>query len=120
VGNLAKTYGRAHEVAEQARFHAHLKSRKESAHFEDPASTREHMEAARFQVSEAKLHTVVPCFERKERYEAFLRTVVLHETTAKLPEALRQEFLEEISSRTWRDEGAYSLDYVRLTIRARS
>jgi trans-aconitate 2-methyltransferase len=117
VGNLAKTYRRAIEVAGQTRFHMHLEGRKESAHFEDPAQTRERMEAAGFRVSEAKLHTVVPRFERKERYEAFLRTVVLHETTAKLPEARQGEFLEEISNRTWHDEGAYSLDYVRLTVR---
>jgi trans-aconitate 2-methyltransferase len=120
VGNLAKTHRRATEVAEQDRFRAHLKGRRESAHFEDLADTRKRMEAAGFAVSEAKLHTVVPRFEHKERYEAFLRTVVLHETTAKLPKALQGEFLEQISSRTWRDEGAYSLDYVRLTVRAKS
>lgn len=120
VGNLAKTHRRAAEVAEQAQFRAHLKGRKESAHFEDPASTRERMESAGFIVSDAKLHTVLPRFERRERYEAFLRTVVLHETTAKLPEDLQAKFLEEISGRTWHDEGAYSLDYVRLTVRAKS
>jgi trans-aconitate 2-methyltransferase len=119
VGNLAKTYLRASEIAEQARFKVHLEGHKESPHFEGPASTRERMEAAGFKVSEAKLHTVVPHFERKERYEAFLRTVVLHETTARLPEALQREFLKEISSRTLQDEGAYLLDYVRLTVRGK-
>jgi hypothetical protein len=39
---------------------------------------------------------------------------------AELPEVLRREFLEEISRRTWHDEGAYVMDYVRLTVRARS
>jgi trans-aconitate 2-methyltransferase len=119
VGNLAQTYRRAHEVAEEARFQVHLRGGKESPHFENPESTQERMEAAGFRVSEAKLHTVVPRFERKERYEAFLQTVVLRETTATLPETLQKEYLEEISRRTWHDEGAYSLDYVRLTVRAR-
>jgi trans-aconitate 2-methyltransferase len=119
VGNLAKIYARAHEVAELAQFHAHLKSYEDGPHFEDPATTRERMEAAGFQVNEAKLHIVVPHFARRERYEAFLRTVVLRQPIAKLPEDLQSEFLEKISSRTWHDEGTYSLDYVRLTVRAR-
>jgi trans-aconitate 2-methyltransferase len=120
VGNLARTYGRAHEVGELERFRKHLEAGRESAHFEDVASTRERMETAGFRVSEAKLHTVVPRFEQRERYEAFLRTVVLREAMAKLPEERQGEFLEEVSGRTKRDEGEYSLDYVRLTVRARS
>jgi trans-aconitate 2-methyltransferase len=124
VGNLAKTYRRAHEVAAQPRFHEHLKSAEDDPnfgpHFEDVAATRERMQAAGFEVGEARLHTVVPRFERRERYEAFLETVVLRQPAMKLPRPLRQEFLEEISKRSWRDEGAYSLDYVRLTVRAKA
>ncbi len=120
VGNLARTYGRAHQVGELERFRQHLKSGRESAHFEDVASTRQRMEAAGFGVSEAKLHTVVARFEQRERYEAFLRTVVLRESMAMLPEKEQREFLEEVSGRTKREEGEYSLDYVRLTVRARA
>ena len=119
VGNLMRTHRRAHEVAELTQFREHLKEVEPGPHFEDPASTRERMEATGFQVREARLHTVVPSFERRERYEAFLETVVLRQPVAKLPKDLRREFLEEISRRTWHDEGAYSLDYVRLTVRAR-
>jgi hypothetical protein len=78
------------------------------------------MQSAGFQVGEARLHRVAPRFERRERYEAFLETVVLRQPATKLPGSLRREFLEQISSRTWRDEGAYSLDYVRLTVRAQA
>jgi trans-aconitate 2-methyltransferase len=120
VGNLEKTYRRAHEVAAQARFHSHLKGIDDGPHFEDPASTQERMEAAGFRVSEARLHTVSVRFERKERFEAFLKTVVLREKVAKLTEALQREFLEEVSGRTQHDEGAYLLDYVRLTVGARA
>jgi trans-aconitate 2-methyltransferase len=118
VGNLAQTLQRAHEVAELAPFRQYLQGVEAGPHFEDTASTRERMEAAGFQVSEAKLHTVVPRFERRERYEAFLATVVLRHPVATLPEELRQSFLQEISDRTHAAEGAYSLDYVRLTVRA--
>jgi trans-aconitate 2-methyltransferase len=120
VGNLARTHQRADEVAEQARFHEHLAGVEYGPHFEAPESTQQRLETAGFRVSEARLHTVVARFERRERYEAFLRTVVLRQPIAKLPNHLQSEFLEEISSRTLRDEGGYSLDYVRLTVRARS
>ncbi|MGO9730167.1 hypothetical protein, partial [Mycobacterium sp.] len=73
-------------------------------HFEDTASTRQRMEAAGFRVSEAMLHSVAARFERRERYEAFLRTVVLRQVVAKLPEDLQSEFLGEISRRTLRED----------------
>ena len=119
VGNLARAHRRADEVAEEARFQEHLVGVEYGPHFEDPASTRQRMEAAGFRVSETRLHTVVARFQRRERYEAFLRTVVLRRPVAKLPENLQSEFLEEISRRTLRDEGGYTLDYVRLTARAK-
>lgn len=118
VGNLARAHRRADEVAEGARFKAYLAGMEYGAHFEDTASTRQRMEAAGFRVSEAKLHTVEARFQRRERYEAFLRTVVLRQPVAKLPEPLQREFLEEISRRTLQEEGRYMLDYVRLTVRA--
>lgn len=120
AGNLAKTYERVNEVAEQAGFRKYLRFAEDGPHFEDWAGTRKRMEAAGFQVSEGRLHTELPRFEHRERYEAFLETVVLRQVTAKLPEGLRREFLEEIASRTWQDEGDYRLDYVRLTVRAKS
>jgi trans-aconitate 2-methyltransferase len=120
VGNLARTHRRTDEVAEQARFKEHLAGVEYGPHFEDTASTRQRMGAAGFRVTEARLHTVTARFERRERYEAFLRTVVLRQPMAKLSDDLQSEFLSEVSSRTLRDEGAYSLDYVRLTARATS
>lgn len=120
VGNLAKTLRRAKEVAQLSPFCDHLKEFKAGPHFEDVASTRLRMEDAGFQVSEAKLHTVFPRFERKERYEAFLETVIMRQPMTNLTESLRREFLDQISSRTRREEGAYTLDYVRLTVRAKA
>ncbi|MGC2208867.1 MAG: methyltransferase domain-containing protein [Candidatus Korobacteraceae bacterium] len=120
VGNLARAHRRADEVAEEARFQPYLAGVEYGPHFEDTASTRQRMEAAGFRVSEVRLHTVEARFQRRERYEGFLRTVVLRQVVAKLPEDLQGEFLEEISRRTLQEEGVYMLDYVRLTARATS
>jgi len=120
VGNLARTLRRAREVAAEERFRGHLDGFEAGPHFEDQESTRARMEAAGFRVSEAKLHTVIPHFERRERFEAFVETVILRQPLAGLPEALRRKFLEAVAQRTLGDEGAYALDYVRLTVRAQS
>lgn len=118
VGNLARTFQRAHDVAGMEQFREHLEGFEAGPHFESEASTQERMEAAGFRVSEAKLHKVVPRFELRERYEAFLKTVVLRQAISRLNEDMRQEFLREVSRKTLMDEGAYTLDYVRLTVRA--
>ena len=118
AGNLARTYRRAHEIADLAEFREYLDGVEDGPHFEDAASTRERMEAAGFSVSEARLHTEVPSFERRDRYEAFLETVVMRQLVSRLPDMLLRKFLAEVSRRTWDEEGAYSLDYVRLTVRA--
>lgn len=120
VGNLTRTLGRARAVAELDEFRELLSGVEAGPHFEDAESTRERMEGAGFQVSEAKLHTVAPVFQRRERYEAFLETVVLRQFAARLSETQRRDYLREIAHRTWEDEGTYTLDYVRLTVRATS
>lgn len=119
TGNLDRTHRRAHEASQMAAFRELLADVNEyGAHFETPESTRERMEAAGFRVSHAGLHTVAARFERRERFEAFLHTVVLRRPLARLPEAVQSAFLHEVSERTLREEGSYSLDYVRLTVRA--
>ena len=120
VGNLQRTHRRADEVAAQSPFREHLRGVEYGPHFEDVASTRRRMEAAGFHVSQAGLHTVEAPFESRERYETFLQTVVLRQPLAKLPDGLQSEFLHEVSRLTLQEEGAYMLDYVRLTVRARS
>jgi trans-aconitate 2-methyltransferase len=120
IGNLDRTHCRADEVAELPVFREPLRGVAFGPHFEDVASTRRRMEAAGFRVLEARLHTVEARFEQRERFEDFLRTVVLRQPIARLPEELRSEFLREISRRTMQEEGRYLLDYVRLTVRATS
>lgn len=119
AGNLDRTHRRALEAGALARYRNSLGDVLDyGAHFETPEATRELMEAAGFRVSHAGLHTVAARFDRPERFEAFLQTVVLRRPLAQLSEALRAEFLHEISARTLREEGCYVLDYVRLTVRA--
>jgi trans-aconitate 2-methyltransferase len=118
VGNLERTLRRGQEVAQLEPFCHHLKSFDAGPHFEAAAATRERLEAAGFVVHETELYNRRPLFEFKERYEAFLTTVILRQPIAALPEELREAFVQEISRRTLQEEGSYSFDYVRLMIRA--
>lgn len=120
VGNLAKTMARAKQIAQGERFREHIGQFEAGPHFEDVASTRERMEAAGFRVIEAGLHVERPLFEQRKRFIAFLETVIFRKVVAGMQEALRREFLEALAQRTLDDEGAYALDYVRLTVRASS
>jgi len=118
VGNLERTHRRGEEVVALSKFSKFLSGLEYGAHYETPETTRRRMEAAGFSVSHAGLHSVTARFERRERFEAFLHTVVLRRPLSKLSPELQQEFLGEVSERTLREEGCYVLDYVRLTVRA--
>jgi trans-aconitate 2-methyltransferase len=118
VGNLDRAHRRGEQVVALPRFREFLHGLEYGAHFETPESTRQRMEAAGFQVSHAGLHTVAARFEGRERFEDFLRTVVLRRPLSKLPPALQADLLRKVSERTLREEGCYVLDYVRLTVRA--
>jgi len=120
IGNLERTHARADEISSLPPFREYLRAVEYGPHFEDVPSTRERMETAGWEVNEAGLHKVEARFEQRERFEAFLRTVVLRQPLAKLPPELQPGFLEQLSRRTIDEEGAYVLDYVRLTVRARS
>jgi hypothetical protein len=120
AGNLERTHRRADAVAGEARFQPYLRAAEYGPHFEEPEPTRRRMEAAGFQVTQARLHIEIARFERGERFEAFLRTVVLRQPVAKLPEALQGEYLRAVAGRTLEEERSYLLDYVRLTVRATS
>jgi trans-aconitate 2-methyltransferase len=120
VGNLARTLARAEKVTSDPRFRAHLGRFEAGPHFEDVAATRARMEAAGFSVEQASLHEERPLFEQPARYRAFLETVILRKVVAALPPALRDELLERVVEQSWREDGCYSFDYVRLTVRARA
>jgi trans-aconitate 2-methyltransferase len=117
IGNLERAHRRAEAVAAQPPFAAHLSGVHFGPHFEDVESTRRRMEAAGFRVLEAGLHSETPQFDGRERYQAFLRTVVLRRLVACLPAELQGNFLERVAEAALAEEGAYLLDYVRLTVR---
>jgi trans-aconitate 2-methyltransferase len=120
LGNLENTLLWASEIAQRPPFHQFISGAHSGPHFEDEPSTVARMQAAGFSQIEARMHQVLPRFERRERFEAFAETVILRNVIAGLPQPLRPEFLHLLSQRVLAERGAYEYDYVRLTVRARA
>ena len=73
------------------------------------------LEAAGFVDVETWLHEEPTQLEPGEPFKAFLRTVILGDHLARLPEADRDAFVDEVAARLPSAE----IDYVRLNVTAR-
>ena len=85
------------------------------AFFAWPDETRRWLAAAGFVDPQAWLHEEPTRFEPGEPFETFLRTVILGAHLARLPEAEREPFVDEVAARLPKAE----IDYVRLNVTAR-
>jgi trans-aconitate 2-methyltransferase len=80
-----------------------------------PDETRRWVERAGFVEANVWLHDEPTRFEPGEPFKAFLRTVILGAHLARLPEAEREPFVDEVAARLPSAE----IDYVRLNVTAR-
>jgi trans-aconitate 2-methyltransferase len=83
--------------------------------FAEPGETRGWLADAGWEDAEAWLQPEPTRFEPGEPFKAFLRTVILGAHLARLPEADRNGFVDEVAARL----PASEIDYVRLNVTAR-
>lgn len=117
-GNLERALSRAHDLAESDDFAEYFPDFETGPHFENAEDTRARLEAAGFNVAEARLYQRTARFRTTERFQAFLETVVLRQPLAQLTEEIRRAYLAEMSRLTLAEEDELMLDYVRLCVRA--
>jgi trans-aconitate 2-methyltransferase len=86
-----------------------------TTHFAGPDETRDWLDAAGFVDVEVWLQPEPTRFEPGEPFKTFLRTVVLGEHLARLPEDDRDAFVDEVAAKLPSAE----IDYVRLNVTAR-
>jgi trans-aconitate 2-methyltransferase len=86
-----------------------------SKFFAQPDETRGWLEAAGFEDVKVWLHDEPTRLEPGEPFKAFLRTVILGDHVARLPEADRDAFVDDVAARL----PAAEIDYVRLNVTAR-
>lgn len=118
-GNLARLKSRAARWAKQEPFVKFITEDTDSAHYATEADTRQHMEAAGFSEIQTRLHPEIVRFPNAEAMRMFVSKVNLHKYIAALPDELAREFAEKVVSEAAEDDPPFTLDYMRLTIRAK-
>ena len=87
--------------------------------FADARLTADRLEAAGFTDIDTSLEAAPVVFEDETAYRAFVATVVFRLHLARLPEELQPAFLDQIVAKVSDLPQGFTLDYVRLNLRAR-
>ena len=114
-GNLQAFLTLAREVAETPPFAAFLTGFANPTHFAQPNDELPLLAAAGFTEARAWLKDAPTPFATAEDFRTFVGVVVLRHPVAMLPDALKGKYLDEVTARA---APGYSLDYVRLELRA--
>jgi trans-aconitate 2-methyltransferase len=116
-GNIARTMAATEGVMGEARFKDALAGWEGVWNFADHETTRARLEAAGFEEVETWLHEEPTRFGSVGELARFLKTVVLRQHVAVLPEGERDAFSTAVAARLAED-GLLVVDYVRLNILA--
>lgn len=118
-GNLARLKSHARRWANEEAFKQYITDQTDAAHYESAAETRRRMEAAGFAEIETRMHPEMVQFPDADSMKVFVSKVNLHKYIAALPDELVQPFADKVVSEAASDDPPYTLDYMRLTIRAK-
>ena len=116
--NLARFMRAADDVAARPAFAACFGDRNLWRFYYTPEETRARLLEAGFNTATAWLEPSPQTFAHRAALADFCRGVVLSQHVAALPEALRQDFLQQVIDEVVRREGSPTLDYVRLNLDA--
>ncbi len=118
-GNLAKLKSRTRELTNLEPFVKYMKEFSDGAHYETESSTRRRMETAGFIDVETGRHPEFVHFGDPASMKTFVSKVNLHRYLAALPDELSEQFADKVVEMSASDDPPYTLDYMRLTIRAK-
>jgi trans-aconitate 2-methyltransferase len=118
AGNLQRAIASARLVAAKGPWAEALKGFEDTWHFANVEDTRRRLKAAGFEVQRVELIDAPTPFATPEAYKEFVGAVVLRHFVARLPEDLKNPFLDAVTERALADAPKLTLDYVRLEIRA--
>ena len=116
TGNVARVLETAQEVMHEERFREAFDGWTDSKHFADPETTRSRLEKAGFEKVEAWLHEEPTEFDSVEKLARYLKTVILRQHVAVLPEEKRDDFVRVVAEQMSEEP---VVDYVRLNMLAR-
>jgi trans-aconitate 2-methyltransferase len=117
-GNIARTLAVVERVMGEDRFEDAFVGWKKGWNFADPETTRTRLEAAGFEEVETWLHEEFTEFGSVDGLARFLKTVVLRQHLAFLPEPKRDPFAAAVAARLAAEGEGLVVDYVRLNMLA--
>jgi trans-aconitate 2-methyltransferase len=118
VGNIARTRDAIEQVMTEDRYKEVFASWEDPWNFADPETTRVRLEVGGFEGIETWLHDGSTEFGTINELARFLKTVVLGQHLALLPEAEHEPFATAVAAKVASVEYPPVMDYVRLNILA--
>jgi trans-aconitate 2-methyltransferase len=117
--NLAGAYAIAASVMALPAFAPYFHDWPRVWEFADAATTRARLEAAGFVEVETSTEPAPVTFDDADSYREFVATVIYHPQLARLPEALKQPFVDAVTTRAAATTVPFTLDYWRLNMSGR-
>lgn len=117
-GNLRRTRARVREIGRGEPYASFLRAWPEDPHYESVEDTVKRLKRAGFTSIEARLHAEPVTFTDASLFSRFAEKVILHRLMPMLSTELQRAFLIDLTARASHDDPPFTLDYVRLTIRA--
>lgn len=117
-GNLSRLKARTRELGNVEPFSKYIENFRDGSHYESEPATRARLENAGFAEIETGRHPEPVQFSNPAHLKAFVSKVNLHRYLAALPDELSEQFAAKVVELAATDDPPYTLDYMRLTIRA--
>jgi trans-aconitate methyltransferase len=118
-GNVDREYRRFQEIAARPEFAPDFVGLTDPWVFLGPEEARGLLEAAGFADIDAHLENVQARLENRDQYREFTETIVFGTFLARVPDAARRErILAILCDAAAGDDPPFTLDYVRLNLRA--
>jgi trans-aconitate 2-methyltransferase len=119
AGNLDRSHARAHALMGESPFAPYFAGWQDPWNFAGPELSGTRLRASGFVEIKAWIEPAPTRFADAAAYQEFVRTVILRHHLAALPPALQQRFLDLTTEAAAQDDPPFTLDYVRLNLRAR-
>lgn len=118
--NLARLRSRAQQLMRSPEFAPHFAGFEDTREYASAEQTVERLRAAGFEQAEAWLEPAPATFATRERFREFIGKVNLHKYVARLEDgALSARFLDAMAEQAAGDDPPFTLDYLRMNLRAR-
>jgi len=118
AGSLSRFWEIANEAIAGEPFAEHLRDFKRQQDYLDPDLTASELREAGFRDIDVSVHDAPVQFLNEGMFQQFIRTVNMKNHLERIPEALHERLLKQISARSAACGNPLQLDYRRINVRA--